>query len=1061
MPKATIKLLGSIQATRIDGAVAAISARKAQGLLAYLAMSSGRSHHRDALANLLWGGSTDAAARQSLRQALSNLRRALGANVIKTSGDTVHMDAAVVEVDVQHLEHAALDASGSALEQVEGLYQGDFLSELQIAEPEFENWHAEEQARLRDLAVQVFEKLAARLVIEDPARAIPVAARGLSLDPGCEPLRRSIMQALVHVGRRAAALRQYQSCVEWLDRELGVEPEPETRALFRDILQQSAGTRGAETTIAPPRNPGWTVGRERQASMLAGVLRNVIDGDGRTVVVHGEAGIGKTHLLNELMANAASSGAHILFASCHETEQVLPMRPWVDALRAADAPIAKIGAAKLDDAARQQLSRIFPELTNPADPPRGPGGSPHALFEALLLLLAAICNDRHVAVVIEDMHWADDLSIQFFAFVSRRLSRTRLLLAASVRSEALADAPTLVRALRELRDGEIAIETHLRPLEPSERVDLIKQLQGRAANNLRTETLEQIGEMSEGNPFVIVETMRALAGRAEIAPNTAAPLADRVRGLALARLETLDEQWRDTVDAAAVIGREFSFELLAESVKLEPGELARVVENLVRRRVFENSGANLRFTHEWFRLAAYQRLLPSTLKVIHLAAADATEKLHASDLDSTLDVLGHHYALGGATKKAIAYLRKFYDRAALAYAFDDAFRALDRAGGLAGDLPEIERDEVILALVLQKAFALSVLGRQKEILSLLDEHEFRLSEDSDPAVTSEFYFRFGLTHFFLGTEDEAEGASQRALQVAEAAGVDLAVGKALHVLSLVAFERGEPLLGIEHAERAVAALQAPAAGAWRALVYHDLALNSLVAGKLDQAIDVTELEVATGEASGAPRALPLAASVRAWALALKGEHDDAVEAGQEGQNHARDPVAFALASCALGQAQLGVGENQAALNNLNDAISALHDSPSHSTEARCLAVLSEAYLQLGRPEEARQAARRALDLQGPTKGRLPTGLALRSLGRIDYALKDCGAAATHLLAAIESFEAGDAIFEAALARLDLVRIPTVDAETRAGHLAIAKEVFATANAPRRLAEAQKLMECEG
>ena len=126
------------------------------------------------------------------------------------------------------------------LERAAALYKGEFLASLNLNEQAFEEWRAVERERLNGLAVDALAGLVDRQAPEKPEAAILTARRLLGIDPSHERMHRALMQLLLRQGQRAAALKQYQLCVDWFERELGVEPEEETRQLYRDILR-SAG----------------------------------------------------------------------------------------------------------------------------------------------------------------------------------------------------------------------------------------------------------------------------------------------------------------------------------------------------------------------------------------------------------------------------------------------------------------------------------------------------------------------------------------------------------------------------------------------------------------------------------------------------------------------------------------------------------------------------------------------------------------------------------------------------------------------------------------------------
>src|SRR5262249_51512420 len=222
------------------GSTITLPTRKAQALLAYLALPLGRSHPRDKLAALLWGGIREQSARASLRQALFSIRRGLGGaeGALRQEGDTVALDAAAIDVDAVSFEAAVSEGTTEALARAATLYTDDLLSGFALDEAPFEEWLLAERERLHELALEGLARLlASQRKAGAVESAIQTTLRLLSLDPLQEPVHRTLMRLYVESGRRGAALRQYQQCVSVLGRELGLEPEAETKSLYQEVLR--------------------------------------------------------------------------------------------------------------------------------------------------------------------------------------------------------------------------------------------------------------------------------------------------------------------------------------------------------------------------------------------------------------------------------------------------------------------------------------------------------------------------------------------------------------------------------------------------------------------------------------------------------------------------------------------------------------------------------------------------------------------------------------------------------------------------------------------------------
>jgi DNA-binding SARP family transcriptional activator len=213
MAQLRLTLLGGFQACDEAGEVLGVPSRKAQAMLAYLALPLGRAHPRDKLAALLWGGIREESARASLRQALFVIRRALhgaDAEALEQQADTLRLNPASVDADVAAFELATATGTPETLAQGASLYQGDLLAGLVLDEPSFEEWLVSERERLKELALEVLGRLLAhQRKVGTAESAVLTALKLLTLDPLQEPVHRALMGLYAERGRREAALRQY------------------------------------------------------------------------------------------------------------------------------------------------------------------------------------------------------------------------------------------------------------------------------------------------------------------------------------------------------------------------------------------------------------------------------------------------------------------------------------------------------------------------------------------------------------------------------------------------------------------------------------------------------------------------------------------------------------------------------------------------------------------------------------------------------------------------------------------------------------------------------------
>ena len=253
MLRLRLKILGGFEARIGPGQPLDIAIRKTRALLAYLAVPAGRAHTRDKLASLLWSDRGDEQARNSLRQALTELGRILAdiePSPLVKRRDILLLDPEAVEVDAMLFERLAVSSDASDLRRASVIYAGDLLDGFGVRDQAFEDWLRDERERYRELAIAALKKL---VTCETGANALAVAQRLLTLAPLQEEAHRTVMRHHADGGNIGAALRQYESCRELLKGALDVEPSPETEALRCQIRDRT-------NTTAPVRLPAEAAG---------------------------------------------------------------------------------------------------------------------------------------------------------------------------------------------------------------------------------------------------------------------------------------------------------------------------------------------------------------------------------------------------------------------------------------------------------------------------------------------------------------------------------------------------------------------------------------------------------------------------------------------------------------------------------------------------------------------------------------------------------------------------------------------------------------------------------
>jgi DNA-binding SARP family transcriptional activator len=236
-----LELLGDFRLRSESGSLVTISAKKSQAMLAYLGVKPAQLVSRDKMASLLWSSTASEQARQSLRQTLSTLRKELAAlspkKILIEEGDFLSLDPSLVYVDVAEFESLVAVGTAEALDPATRLYAGDFLDGFELDEEKFDQWVLAERDRLHRMAVRAHALLVEQLTRAGALdEAVATAQRSLRIDPLQETMHRALMRLYLQGGDTTNALQQYDACAKVLRRELAVEPDAETKALYNEAV---------------------------------------------------------------------------------------------------------------------------------------------------------------------------------------------------------------------------------------------------------------------------------------------------------------------------------------------------------------------------------------------------------------------------------------------------------------------------------------------------------------------------------------------------------------------------------------------------------------------------------------------------------------------------------------------------------------------------------------------------------------------------------------------------------------------------------------------------------
>jgi DNA-binding SARP family transcriptional activator len=667
--------------------------RKEWALLAYL-VATGRPHPRRSLARLFCPEAADPDA--ALRVLLSRIRRQLAPELILTEGDTIRFNPSAAWVD--YLEFTTVldgEVARHPLKQLETaviLYRGEFLQGLSLADsPEFEMWLLGRRAQAGQLYERGLAEITTRLIGRGSHQAaLQPVQQLLHHNPLLEEAHAQLIYLYTQLGRRQAALDQYELCRELLWRELAVEPSPELKALVEAIR---AG-RPALSFPAVPTNqeavlPSPAVafaGRQTELEQLQTVWQRAVAGQGSVLLVAAEAGGGKSRLMEEFGRRLPAGS--FLTGRCYESSAILPYHPWIELLESRLAAIGPAGLQERSPFVQDYLARLLPGLAqrlgrfSPALP-TGSGELAH-LFAAVTDFLWPPTAAAPVLLFIDDLQWADETSLRLFHHLARRAAQAGFLLVGAYRSEEVEDNPGLATLLADLR----RLSPHLlalQPLPPAAIGDLAAQLWPRLPEGYRSHVTPMLVQATGGNPLFLTELLRELAHSRQLPAEL--PVPATIRDLIRRRLEQLPHRGRQVIEALAILAVPATLNEAQQTSGRSDDEVVLAIDLGLRRGLLlaqtDHHLVHYDFKHDLIRQAVISQLTPIRRSLLHRRVATMLAPIATRLAPHQRQALAGHitrHALAGQNFPLVfQWAPLAAAHASRLYAFGDAFQALEVA----------------------------------------------------------------------------------------------------------------------------------------------------------------------------------------------------------------------------------------------------------------------------------------------------------------------------------------------------------------------------------------------
>ncbi len=773
----------------LEGAPVDIQRRKALALLVYLAVS-GQAHSRDSLATFFWPELDQQRGRAYLRRDLAALNTSLPGNWLLADRETVELNReAGPWLDAEQFHHLLVACREHShapeivcteciplLTEAAALYTGDFLAGFTLRDsPEFDDWQFFQTESLRQDLATVLERLVQGLNSQGKAdAAVPHARRWVALDPLHEPAQRWLIQVYDQAGQPVAGLRQYEEYVKLLEEELGLPPEEETTTLYEAIKakrllgsfikaeehKRSDRARrreklASEPVAAPDKaalpvsktSPARmsplklpesstgeinrAIGREAELGQLSACLEQALAGSRQLVFITGEAGLGKTTLIETFLAELrAKTSLWIGRGQCIEHhgagEAYMPiLEAWGRMCR---EPGGQALITLLTRVAPSWLAQM-PWLVSPEDfealQSRILATTRERMLREMAEAIETLTAEQPLILLLEDLHWSDYSTLDLLTWLARRQEPARLFLIGTYRPSdvKLQDHP-LGAVVQDIQRRGQGVELPLPLLTPAA-VETYLSLRFNQAT-LPAELVHLLHQRTTGNPLFIRTLVDAWIAHGSLAvvegrwrlqarlEELLVGVPDTLRQLIEQQFRQLDPTDQNILEVASVAGMEFSTATVVVGIDLTEEEIERRCVGLAQQGPFLQAGgivewpdgtiaAQFRFSHYLYQEVLYERVPAGRQVRLHRQIGQRLEAGYGASAKDKAAELALHFVRGRNPERAITYLQFAAEQAIQRNAYREAIEHLNQALELLRhypDLPERAQHELTLQAAL-------------------------------------------------------------------------------------------------------------------------------------------------------------------------------------------------------------------------------------------------------------------------------------------------------------------------------------------------------------------------
>ncbi|MBA3044393.1 AAA family ATPase, partial [archaeon] len=432
------------------------------------------------------------------------------------------------------------------------------------------------------------------------------------------------------------------------------------------------------------------------------------------------------------------------------------------------------------------------------------------LFDGALQTVLKISEQQPLLLFLDNLHWADSSSLQLLHYLSRNTRNAKIMMCGAYRHEEIVKGHPLIKIMEMMKAEKLFVDMRLDAFRVENIPDFIYSLLGK--NAFPDEFISKIGTETEGNPFFIEELLKTLVEEGIVYKKErkwyAKDVAEietpkTIKDVVFRRINHLDEECKDVLKYAAVIGKDFDFNVLQKTMNKDEEELASLLEKIIEVGIFKENGI-LHFVHPMTQEVLYRELPNFKKTVVHKKAGFALEAMHPKNVEENSAMLAYHFSKGGVPDKTMLYAIKAGDRARKMFSFDEAEKYYKLALNGIEKLEESMENKKTKVLLLNKlGGAYFVLGEWNNALECAKESEKLSKETGDEKQTAESFRNIGQINENRSEWDDSLRNYEKSLQITERIKDNQGIAESHKGLGWIHWRKGEYDEAIEHYTLAV------------------------------------------------------------------------------------------------------------------------------------------------------------------------------------------------------------------------------------------------------------------